>query len=465
MRSLRFRFFFFLAVLLIVLLLMLNVFPITSSRDTVFQGKESSISGQAAILAASLAKLDKPNQASVGEVLRLLDISGFERTVVVDDQGVTLYYTYGTAPAENEAQDLDTALQSKTVFRSDYDGEAFLSSYAIPISRQGAITGALYLLERDVERAVIIMDVESQIRIISAIIVLTVLALAVIFSSVILRRIHELSNSMRIVAAGDYSHRLQTSGRDELTDLGNEFNSLTQRLDATERERRQFVSDASHELKTPLASIRLLSDSIVQNENIDTETVREFVTDIGNEAERLQRTTEKLLDLSRLDDDIQVMPEPVDVKQVAVDALVFLKPLAKERRIRLRCELEEGCVVMATVDDMFHIIFNLIENAIKYNVDGGSVFVKLEQKEDKVQLTVEDTGIGIPEEDRYNIFTRFYRVDKARSREAGGSGLGLSIVHAAVKAHGGTIMVGENKPRGSRFTVSFPKPTEEETGI
>ena len=465
MRSLRFQFFFFLVILLIVLLLMLNVFPITSSRDTVFQEKESSISGQAAILAASLAKLDKPNQASVGEVLRLLDISGFERTVVVDDQGVTLYYTYGTAPAENEAQDLDTALQSKTVFRSDYDGEAFLSSYAIPISRQGAITGALYLLERDVERAVIIMDVESQIRIISAIIVLTVLALAVIFSSVILRRIHELSNSMRIVAAGDYSHRLQTSGRDELTDLGNEFNSLTQRLDATERERRRFVSDASHELKTPLASIRLLSDSIVQNENMDTETVREFVTDIGNEAERLQRTTEKLLDLSRLDDDIQVMPEPVDVKQVAVDALVLLNPLAKERKIWLRCELEEGCVVMATVDDMFHIIFNLIENAIKYNVDQGGVFVKLEQKDDRVQLTVEDTGIGIPEEDRYNIFTRFYRVDKARSREAGGSGLGLSIVHAAVKAHGGSILVGENKPQGSRFTVSFPKATEEETGI
>ena len=465
MRSLRFRFFFFLAILLIVLLLMLNIFPITSSRDTVFQEKESSISGQAAILAASLAKLDEPDQASVGEVLRLLNISGFERTVVVDTQGKVLYYTYGSSAPENEEKDLNTALSGKTVFRSRYDGDSFLSSYAIPISRQGAITGAVCLLERDVMRAGIILDVQSQIRIISAVIVLTVLALAVIFSSVILRRIHELSSSMRIVAAGDYSHRLQVSGSDELTDLGNEFNTLTQRLDATERERRRFVSDASHELKTPLASIRLLSDSIVQNENIDAETVREFVTDIGNEAERLQRTTEKLLDLSRLDDDIQVQPEPVDVKQVAVDALVLLKPLAKERQIRLRCELEEGCVVMATVDDMFHIIFNLIENAIKYNVDQGSVFVKLEQKEDKVQLTVEDTGIGIPEEDRYNIFTRFYRVDKARSREAGGSGLGLSIVHAAVKAHGGSILVGENKPQGSRFTVSFPIPTEEETGI
>ncbi len=465
MRSLRFRFFFFLAILLIVLLLMLNIFPITSSRDTVFQEKESSISGQAAILATSLAKLDEPDQASVSEVLRLLNITGFERTVVVDTQGRTLYYTYGSSAQDSEETDLNTALSGKTVFRSRYDGDSFLSSYAIPISRQGSITGALYMVERDVVRAVIILDVQSQIRIISAVIVLTVLILAVIFSSVILRRIHELSSSMRIVAAGDYSHRLQVSGSDELTDLGNEFNSLTQRLDATEQERRRFVSDASHELKTPLASIRLLSDSIVQNENMDAETVREFVTDIGNEAERLQRTTEKLLDLSRLDDDIQVMPEPVDVKQVTVDALVFLKPLAKERQIRLRCELEEGCVVMATVDDMFHIIFNLIENAIKYNVDRGSVFVKLEQSGDKVQLTVEDTGIGIPEEDRYNIFTRFYRVDKARSREAGGSGLGLSIVHAAVKAHGGTILVGENKPRGSRFTVSFPKPTEEETGI
>ena len=93
------------------------------------------------------------------------------------------------------------------------------------------------------------------------------------------------------------------------------------------------------------------------------------------------------------------------------------------------------------------------------------MFLSLRGNEDEIKFAVEDTGIGIPEEDRYNIFTRFYRVDKARSREAGGSGLGLSIVHDAVKAHGGSIMVGENKPQGSRFTVSFPRPTAEETGI
>ena len=465
MKSLRFQVFSFLAAVMVLLLLLLNVFPIVSSRDTVFQEKENSISGKASILSTSLAKLDKPDRDSVAEVLRLLDITGFDRTVVVDQNGRPVYNSAGIQARASEETDIATALGGKTVFRSDYNGEAFLSSCAIPISRQGSITGAVYLLERDVERADIILDTQSQIRVISVVVILIVVALALVFSSTIIRRIQELAISMRIVAAGDYSHRLHTAGRDELSDLGREFNLLTERLDDTERQRRRFVSDASHELKTPLASIRLLSDSIVQNENMDADTVREFVTDIGNEAERLQRTTEKLLDLSRLDDDIQVMPEPVDMKQVTVDAMVLLRPLADERQVRIRCDLADGCVVMATVDDMFHIIFNLIENAIKYNVTGGSVFLSLRGDEDEIKFTVEDTGIGIPEEDRYNIFNRFYRVDKARSREAGGSGLGLSIVHDAVKAHGGSIMVGENRPQGSRFTVSFPRPTAEETGI
>ena len=461
----RFQVFSFLAVVMVLLLLLLNLFPIVSSRDTVFQEKESSISGKASILSASLAKLDKPDRDSVAEVLRLLDITGFDRTVVVDQEGKPVYDSAGIQARDSEETDIATALGGKTVFRSNYNGEAFLSSCAIPISRQGAVTGAVYLLEQDVERADIITDTQSQIRVISAVVILIVVALGLVFSSTIIRRIQELAVSMRIVAAGDYSHRLHTAGRDELSDLGREFNLLTERLDDTERQRRRFVSDASHELKTPLASIRLLSDSIVQNENMDTETVREFVTDIGNEAERLQRTTEKLLDLSRLDDDIQVMPEPVDMKQVAVDAMVLLRPLADERQVRIRCDLQDGCVVMATVDDMFHILFNLIENAIKYNVTGGSVFLSLQGDEDEIRFTVEDTGIGIPEEDRYNIFTRFYRVDKARSREAGGSGLGLSIVHDAVKIHGGSILVGENKPQGSRFTVCFPRPAAGETGI
>lgn len=465
MRSIRFQFFAFIAVILLILLLLLNTYPLTSSRDRVFEEKRSSLSGQAAVMASSLASLDRLTQERIAEVLRLLDISGFSRTIVVDGDGIVLYDSVGSVGGFTDIDEIKTALEGKTVFHSFFADSAFSSVCSMPMSSQGVTVGAVYLYEHDTERAEIILAIQSRIRSISIIITVTALLLELIFSSVLFRRIKELGHSMRIVASGDYSHRLATRGQDEITELGNEFNMLTERLDSNERQRRRFVSDASHELKTPLASIRLLSDSIVQNAGMDSETVREFVTDIGNEAERLQRTTEKLLDLSRLDDDIQIVPEPVDVKQVAVDALVLLKPLADEKKVHIKCDLQEGCVIMATADDMFHIIFNLMENAIKYNVTDGSVMLTLRGDDEQVRFTVEDTGIGIPEGDRLNIFSRFYRVDKARSREAGGSGLGLSIVHDAVLAHGGSIAVGQNKPQGSVFIVSFPRPTSEETGI
>ncbi len=465
MHSIRVQLLSFILALLLLLLLLLNTFPLTTSRDIVFEEKRNSLSSQGSVLASSLSNLDRMTADGVSEVIRILDLSGFSRIIVTDSAGTVLYDSSGPAGVTTTQTELLQALEDKLVFNSAFVDGAFRSVYTMPVYDGANKLGALYLSEHDDQRAEIIISIQTRIRSYSIIIATLALLISGIITSVLLSRIRDMVHSMRVVASGDYSHRLITRGKDELTELGNEFNLLTQRLDENERQRRRFVSDASHELKTPLASIRLLSDSIVQNENMDSDTVREFVTDIGNEAERLQRTTEKLLDLSRLDDDVQVVPEPVDLKQVSVDALVMLRPLADEKNVRLKCELEDGCVIMANVDDVFHIIFNLMENAIKYNVTDGSVLLKLNSDEDNVYLDVSDTGIGIPEEDRLNIFSRFYRVDKARSREAGGSGLGLSIVHDAVLAHGGTIAVGQNRPQGSRFIVTFPRPTSEETGI
>ena len=462
MHSIRFRFMAFLALLLVVLLLLLNTYPVIYSRDAVFQEKRSSMSSQAALLASSLAGLERLNQEGIAEVLTFLDLSGYDRVAVVDAAGGLLYDSGETAL---ETEDIRRALEGKTVFRSRFGETAFLSSLAMPMSDQGELTGAVFLQERDTERAEGIWTVQRHLRTVSLIIGAAALVIAGLFVLLITRRIGELVNSMRTVAGGDYGYRHSIRGRDEISELGKELNQLTERLESNETERRRFVADASHELKTPLASIRLLSDSIVQSEEMDAGTMREFVADIDGEAKRLQRTTEKLLTLSRLDDEVSFAPEPVDLKQAALDALTLLRPLAQGKRVRLRSELEEGCVVMGSRDDMDHILSNLIENAIKYNVPDGSVLVRLYAGEDWVSLSVEDTGIGIPEVDRPNIFDRFYRVDKARSREAGGSGLGLSIVHDAVLAHGGSITVGQNKPQGTVFTVQFPRPTSEETGI
>ena len=456
--SISFQFFSFIAMLLAVLLVMLNVFPYVSTRDAVYQEKEKAMESQASTLASALTGLEQPDEENVAEVLRLLDMQGFERVTIANVDGYAVYDSDGTGGEEVEP-DLLTALEGKTVFRSVFRDGSFLSSYAIPIASARDITGAVFLRENDAERGQILRELKLQIRVLSIVIALAALVMAALYGTTVLGKLKQLSNAIRIVSGGNYKYRMEVQGKDELAELGREFNALTAYLEDTERQRRRFVADASHELKTPLASIRLLSDSIVQTENMDVETMREFVSDIGNEAERLQHMTEDLLSLSRMDDDIKIVPEPVDVKKSVLDAMALLRPVAAEKQVALHSDLDDGCIVLATKDNMHHIVFNLLENAVKYNFPEGSVTASLHAADGSVQLTVADTGVGIPEDERYNIFGRFYRIDKARSREAGGSGLGLSIVHDAVKAHGGTIQVGANEPHGSVFIVTFPQYT------
>ena len=460
--SIRFRFFAFLLAILLILLLLLNTYPIISSRDTVFQEKNNAMTTQGSVVSSALGGLEKLTRDGVTDVFRFLDMGNYDRIVVADETG-TIVYDDGSGIVETE--ELQTALTGKSVFRSVFSNAVFSSRISVPVGHQGAVIGAVSLYENDTERAGIILSIQHRIALLSLVIGAAVLLIAVMFSWLVLRRFYSLADSMHTVACGDYSYRHEITGNDEISELGREFNSLTERLEENEQQRRRFVSDASHELKTPLASIRLLSDSILQTDSMDGDTLREFVADIRTESERLQRTTEKLLDLSRLDDGVQVLPEPVDLKQISLDALAGLAPLARERGIRIFTDLDDGCVILANGDDMGHVVSNLVENAIKYNVPDGSVTVKLSQDSEQVTLIVEDTGIGIPKEDRLNIFTRFYRVDKARSRASGGSGLGLSIVHDAVMTHGGTIQVGSNQPQGSVFVIRFPRPSEDQIGI
>ena len=462
--SIRFRFLTFISAILLVLLILLNTYPIISSRDAVFDEKRSSLSGQSAVVASALSSLEKLSRDGVTEVLRFLDLSGIDRIVVTDDKASVIY---DDAAGSMEEADLQRALQGKSVFRSNFSSAEFRSSMTTPVSSQGNVIGTVTLYENDAERAGIIVGIQHRIAILSLVILGIAMALALLFSWIILRRFYALTDSMHTVAGGDYAYRHVITGNDEISALGREFNRLTERLEENEVQRKRFVSDASHELKTPLASIRVLSDSILQTKEMDDDTVREFVADIRTESERLQRTTEKLLDLSRLDDSVTITPEPVDLKQISLDAIAALRALARERNVRIRSELDDGCVVMGNAEDLERVVTNLTENAIKYNVPDGTVMLRLRQdrEQNQIVLTVSDTGIGIPAEDRRNIFTRFYRVDKARSRQSGGSGLGLSIVHDAVLAHKGTIEVGSNTPQGSVFTVRFPRPGDSETGI
>ncbi len=451
--SVQLQFASYFAVLTIVLLALLNTYPLRASRDVVFSEKENALMNRASVVSSSLSLLDQMTADNTRQVMGLLDVNDLNRVLVTDNTGAAIYDTVENGEIPKE---ISGALEGKAVFTSKFDMDAFASGAAVPVRSGGKTIGAVYISEYDTEQASIIVGIQHRLSTIS--ISIALLALVIIFFALrmMTRRITQLADGVRTVQSGDYSFRLKLSGNDELTELGSELNYLTERLETTEAQRRRFVSDASHELKTPLASIRLLSDSIVQDTEMDSATMREFVTDIGTEAERLQRTTEKLLNLSRRDDGIQGDLQRVDLKAAVEGTHRLLAPLAEASRVTIRSELNENCFVRATEDDIYHIVFNLVENAIKYNLATGTVDVKVFREGERCVLTVEDTGIGIPEADMPNIFTRFYRVDKARSREHGGSGLGLSIVHDAVELYGGTVKVESVEPHGSKFTVSFP---------
>lgn len=447
------------------LLVMLNIYPTIITRDSTFSSKESSFRNQAGVISSALSTMEDLTPDTVSEVMGLIDIGAITRVIVTDENAVALYDTAELDPAIGRYvlfSEVAMALEGKVVCRSVYDGRAFMTSQGTPVSRDGVIKGSIYLYEYDSQQAQLISVVQRNLRNITFILGIVSIILMLIFSRALTFRITELARATRIVSGGNYDYRIAVKGNDELSELGDEFNALTQRLKETEELRRRFVSDASHELKTPLASIRLLSDSIVTSDNMSMDTMRDFVTDIGNEAERLQRTAEKLLSLSKIDSGADLGFETYEFKDIVERTLRLLEPLAAENRVTIETELDSGCTVLGNEDLLYRVVFNLAENGIKYNVPEGRVFLRLSRDGDCVVLTVEDTGIGIPDEDLPHIFSRFYRVDKARSREAGGSGLGLSIVHDAVELHGGKIRVEKLPEGGSRFVVTLPYWSEQE---
>jgi signal transduction histidine kinase len=231
---------------------------------------------------------------------------------------------------------------------------------------------------------------------------------------------------------------------------------LTERLQISESKRRQFVSDASHELKTPLASIKLLSDSILQYD-MDMETVREFAEDISNEADRLNRMTMKLLALTKDEGNTAIEDAEIIYMSPTVERVIkMLSGIAAANRITITTDLANDSPVLIQEDDLYQITYNLVENGIKYNVKGGSLNISLHRQDEMAILRVSDTGTGIPPESIGHVFERFYRVDKARARQSGGSGLGLAIVRAMVERNNGEINLQSTVGKGTTFAVAFP---------
>lgn len=443
-------------VITFIVLLILNIYCSNISQRLFYQSKESSMIEKCQLASDEIASLEVLNPTTVSGIVEQMESLKMTRLIVTDQNGVALYDSSGKAVGNYVLlPEILTAMQGNDVFSSKYYDGALDSRTATPIVYYGTIIGCVYMTEYDTVQGALIKSLQLTVLQITLVLEIVVTIYSLAFANRFSRRLKRIMASMRIIQDGDYSHKVTLGGNDELTVLGKEFNDLTERLQTSEQKRSRFVSDASHELKTPLASIKLLSDSILQYD-MDLETVREFVGDIGDEAERLNRMTAKLLSLTKaeggLSDESEIIYMAPTVRRVSR----MLQSHAIQAHITCYLELDDDSPVLILEDDLYQIVFNLMENGIKYNVPGGCLTVRLRRQEDNAILQVIDTGMGIPQDAIEHVFERFYRVDKARSRATGGSGLGLAIVRTIVQRNRGEIDVASTVGEGTTFTVTFP---------
>lgn len=327
----------------------------------------------------------------------------------------------------------------------------------VPVSNQdGKIIGAIVLNVS----SKIIGSAKKEIRNIFLLMFFIALILIVVFgivyTNLLIKPFKEVSKSLDQMAEGAMG-TIELNHYSELNMITGSINHLLARLSKLEASRQEFVSNVSHELKTPITSMKVLADSLLMQEGVPEEIYREFLSDINAEIEREDKIINDLLSLVKMDKTTAALNiESVSINDLLDVILKRLHPIAQSRNIELIYESFRP--VTAEIDEvkLSLAINNLIENAIKYNYDDGWVRVSLNADHKFFYIKVSDSGVGIPEDCKDSIFERFYRVDKARSRDTGGTGLGLAITRNAIVLHRGSIKVYSKEHEGTTFSVRIP---------
>ncbi|MDD2648096.1 MAG: ATP-binding protein [Eubacteriales bacterium] len=337
------------------------------------------------------------------------------------------------------------------------DSNEWAGYYTTAIYKDESVIGAL-LYSSPVDEMMMTLDkMQARITLIFVVAAIAACLIALLFSRWVTNPIAALTRGIQRMAKGDFSARVTVRSSGEMKHLADTFNGMSEKLESLDQSRSQFVSNASHELKTPLATMKILLENMIYEPNMPPEMRLEFMQDMNKEIDRLNAIISDLLTLVKIDSKhMELNRENLSLASLTDEIVRSLKPMAEKQGHTLIYEASNPCPVYGDPVKLRQVVYNLVDNAIKYTPNGGHISVSLIKSGRDAVLTVTDDGQGIPEEDQKHIFERFYRVDKARSRETGGTGLGLSIVSQIVRLHGGTIRV-ESKPNsGSSFIVELP---------
>ena len=286
-----------------------------------------------------------------------------------------------------------------------------------------------------------------------------------VLSKAMLKPITGMTKAAKEMAKGDFSRKIEVQSKDEIGVMADTFNNMANQLETTlqgirrsEELRREFVANVSHELRTPITSIRSYAETLADGDDMPGTMRENFLQVIVNESDRMTKIVQDLLELSKMDaGGVEFTMEEFSVKKAVENVCNTVALQAKDRGHTMTLDIPEDLpLIYGDRARLEQVFMNIITNAIKYTPDGGTIEVKGHLEEKNVKISVKDNGIGIPEEDMSRVFDRFYRVDKARSRESGGTGLGLSIASEIVERHGGKIELNSIGGVGTEVTVILP---------
>lgn len=385
-------------------------------------------------------------------------------------RGLVMNAAYTVVCDTSEDAGLRGKVYSRDIIKTALSGEQASSidkseskinmlAVAVPIKNGDRIIGAVYLISSVTDIDKTIGYIRTSLYIFSALISVLVGMLSLGMSYVVTSPVDEFIVVAKAISRGDFSVRAKVKGKNELAQMADTLNYMCGELESMEERRRKFVSDASHELKTPLATIKLICDSIVSTENPDPAMVQEFLGDLSDEIDRLTRIVERLLVLTKLDSGTSVPKfEAVDTVALLKAIVRKLTPTANAKNIVLYTELDSdnSRPLMLDYDKIWEAVYNITDNAIKYSPEGGYVKISNENNSDGVVINIEDNGPGIPDGEKERVFERFYRLDDSRARDTGGTGLGLAIAKESVVMHGGTIEILNAENGGSIFKIKIP---------
>lgn len=386
------------------------------------------------------------------------------RVMIINKDSLAIYDSHGNDAILGKAQVKQTVITALGGEEGNDTYEDELTGYdvidvSVPIKTSDGIIGAVNATFTSDKIGIFVSAVKDELILLSVLSCLLIGIVIFVVANLMTRRIIKFTEKITLMSDGILDEKMDIRGNDEIARMGIAFNTMAEKLAGIEQQRIQFVSDASHELKTPLSSIKLMSDSIVQNPDIPKEQIHEFLGDINNEVDRLNRIINKLLSITKIDTETEKVEnnfELLDLRDVVSDIIKTLYPLAKNSEIALNFTADKEIYILGDKDTLFQAIYNICDNAIKYTKRYGEVNVMLDKKDLNAHIVIRDNGVGMRPEDTEHIFERFYRVDKARARETGGTGLGLAIANAAVKAHKGSISVFSEPNIGSEFTIILP---------